>query len=361
MARKKKVTTVIEEPEAVKEYEDFAEIPVDDLPADVNNVLAEIGADVTRVVCYRRLKGEKQAYVGTIDAEEFSLDECAARWGGGRYLARLIGPGGIMKGVTFYIDESIKPTPKEDPLPKSGAMAEKLFDKVLDKMDGAHNGRDPMEIAAQMQAASASQAQAMVAAMMAAIAPLLAKITEMGAGGGKGVSSQDMLALIEFGADRFGDKGDTGLAGVVRDVGLPLVSIAERALGGRGATPALPPTTGGPPVTQPLPNPPRPAWAQAIAPYIGQVVDFASRNGDPATLAGVIDVQMPRFARWLENAVQDPAFPDQLFAQFPQLAQYREWVGRLLVEYTPDDDSDDAAGGSAVTGPVEPESPDDDD
>lgn len=346
MPRPKKKPPAVDVPTTPEE--EFGVIDVGDLPADVDKVLAEIGDDVTRVIIYRKGKGEKQAYVGTMDADEFSMDEVASRWGGGRYVGRLVGSEGILKGVTFYIDESIKPTPKESTLAGAGAgaMSEKLLDRVLDKMGG--DGRDPMAIAAQMQQSSASQAQAMVAAMMAAIAPLLAKITELGSGGGRGTSAQEMLSLIEFGAERFGEK-DTGFAGVVRDVGLPLISIAERALGGRSALPrpSAPALTEGTPVA-PAANPPAPAWVAAIKPYVGQIIAYAQANADTGLIAGMVDLQAPRFARWLEQVVVDPAFPDQLFAHFPALASHREWIGHFLAEFTPDDDSG-GADGSAVT------------
>lgn len=317
--------------------EDFEIIDGDPLSSDVENVLAELGEDIAKVLIYRRPpKGDRQAYVGTLDANEFSLDSVARMWGGGRYLVRLKDETGrIVKGATFYIDDAIEPAPKAATPDGKSATGNPLLDTILAKLienslGGGGKSQDLGQVAVGMSTA-----------MITAMAPLLAKITELSSG--RGSSATEMLQLIEFGAERFGER-DTGFAGVVREVGLPLVNTLERALGGAAGARRLPAAPeGGPPVSPPVapaapaPAPNTPPWVVAFRPYVATLVQFASRNDPPGMWAAVLDVQMPRVARFLAEQVVHPEFTEQLLTYFPQLVPYRAWVEQFLDEFMPEE------------------------
>src|SRR5712664_4149114 len=119
MGRRKKKTTTVEEvlpPDALID-EDFREISPEDMPPDIANVIAEMGGSIAKVTLYRRTHGQKQAYLSQMDIDEFSVDEIARVYGGGRYLARFnAADGTFIKGHTFYIDETIEAQKK----PSSG-------------------------------------------------------------------------------------------------------------------------------------------------------------------------------------------------------------------------------------------------
>lgn len=335
MPKAKKKVIEVEIPESA--LSEFGEVPVADLPPDVDNVLKEIGEDVTRVLLYRRLRGEKQAYVGTVDADEFSMDEVARRWGGGRYLARLVGAEGIIKGMTFYIDESIKPQRADEREGHGGgnAVTDRLLERLIDKLGDNKPARDPMEIAASLGAVVASQLQT----MMGLLTPLLAKASEGGGNAAGGSSAADILSAVELGISLGGK--DEGYLPVIREVGLPLVKALESQLLARRSAPpvvrsAIPATTtpGEIPLTTPSLEPP---WVTAARPYIGKLVEFATRGDDPNVWAGVLDMQFPAFAKWLESAVGDEAFEASLYKHFPELTPHREWVTAFLTEFLPEE------------------------
>lgn len=340
--RKKKVTVEATDPELRKVLEDFGTVEVNELPPDVDNVLKEIGEDVTKVLLYRRLKGEKQAYVGTVEADEFSLDETARRWGGGRYLARLVGPEGIMKGVTFYIDESIKPQPKDALMTPGSDLNNRLLEKLLDNAIGGGN-RQPSVDPAAIAAAIATAASSQLAAMMGAMAPLLGKITELASGGGKpGSPTSDLFEAINLGLSLGGK--DDGIMGAVERVGVPLVKIAGDALAMQAAkrgtrrNPAPNPPTGTEGAAVASPGLPAgvPAWVQLVRGFVPTIVEFAARNEDPEILAIGLEQQQPRVADWLDKKVTEPDFEPTLLGAFPALEVHREWVHRFLAEFGPD-------------------------
>lgn len=344
MARKKKgkrITTVEEievpeTPETDPTAADFAEIPLNELPPDIDNIVKELGEDVTKVLLYRRVGGSKQSYVGTIDADEFSMDYIARTWGGGRYLARIVGSAGILKGQTFYIDESIKPEPKEERA-KGGDLNDKLLEKLFDKLGDRAPQKDPMEIAAAMAAASAAQMQAMMAMMM----PLISKMLE---GGGKGSAASDLFEAIQLGLDMGGK--DDGYMGVIKEVGVPLVNALERSMGAPqgprrrlamppGSSPAQPEV----PVALPIGN--APPWVAMLRPYVPRVLAFIQQGATPGTVAAALDLQGPRVARWLEETVvATPDFKALLLQYFPEFAPHGAWLDGFIAEFMPEEEDD---------------------
>lgn len=323
---------------------DFATLTEDQLPVDVMQVLEELGENVSKIVLSRRTQGDKQAYLTTFDADEFSLDLVARTYGGGRYIARFKAAGGAyVQGITFVIDESIKADPKPVPAALAGAGGggdRDLLLKLIEKMGDTSARKDPMEIAAAIAATSSANSQATMTAMMAAMAPLLAKITELASGGGGGKSTpiSDLMQAIQLGADLGGDGSDSYLP-IIKEVGVPLVQAIEKTLAARtGAAPAAllpkPSSSEGPPMTAAAGLP---AWTQAVAPFIPKLVEYATQGVEPITIAGIIDASYPRLARWLENAVENPAFEGQLLAYFPALAPHAAWVHGLCGEFLPDE------------------------
>lgn len=305
----------------LKGLPEFGEIAVDQLPDDVQQVFDQLGDDVTKVMLYRRGREGKQSYVGTVDADEFDLDFIAQTYGGGRYLARLVGNEGILKGLTFYIDDAVKPKPHRE----DGANAEvaRLIERLIDKMDTPR--QDPMQIAASLGAVAATQMQT----MMQMILPLLSNK------GGGGAPANDILEAVQLGISLGGK--DEGYMPVIREIGIPLVkslqSIAGKgqhtALSTRSEVPQQPQQPQQPPTTQP-------PWVAMVAPYVAKLIEFAQRGDDPGLWAAVLDAQYPRFAKWLESAVLDESFKEQLYQFFPALKPFDAWVVKLLDEFMPE-------------------------
>jgi hypothetical protein len=348
----RKAKTRVPDAEPVDALPEFGIVEADQLPEDVENVISQIGDDVTTVILYRRGRGEsRQSYIASIAADEFSLDDVARRWGGGRYLARLTGKNGIIKGMTFQIDESLKAEPVDarrtgNTVTGDSSLTERLLEAVLLRSN-PQSQRDPMEIAAAMAAASAQQSQAMVAAMMGAMTPLLAKITELSTGrAGGDMTPEQMLQLIEFGAERLGGEGG-GYGPVLREVGIPLVRAIEAGMGRTAARPN-PPLTAAEGTTPVPANPNAPPWVAVLAPYIPTFQKFAERKDDPGMWAAVMEAQQPKLVAWLDEQVIQPGFAAQVFVHFPQLAGYREWVEEFLAHFGPEVDDDDEPEGDEI-------------
>src|SRR5207245_2451277 len=144
-------------------------------------------------------------------------------YGGGRYLARLTkAEGGFIKGITFRIDETIKPEARGDDgkLASQADGTRDLLLKLIEKLGTpAVPARDPMEIAVAMSQVAATQRSSMIGI----IGPLIAKLSE---GKGGGASASDILAAVELGIDLGGK--DEGMMPVIRDVGVPLVKALEK-------------------------------------------------------------------------------------------------------------------------------------
>lgn len=349
MPRKKKTAEPVAPKPAEEQPDEWAQIPEEELPPGVENVLQELGADVARVVLYRRLKGERQAYVGTVDADEFSLDFVARTWGGGRYVARFSGAsGGFIKGLpgyTFYIDESIKPEPKKPRTEEAsgdGLGVAELIKLLLAREPPAPQ-KDPMEIAAALSQSAAAQAQAMTSAMIGAMTPLLAKITELSGQQSKGGSLQEFMSLVDFAAERFGGAERDSYLPVIEKVGVPLVKfLTERGKGSTAEPETAPATT-----VQEVKMPPKePAWVTAFRPYVPKLIMYAQQGDDPGMWAQVLDREFPAVARWLDDAVMHPQFTDELFRRFPELVPHSAWVREFLAEFGPEEPVAEGEGGT---------------
>lgn len=335
MPRKKKTTVEEVIPDMPGPRADalpeFGEITDEQLPQGTDTMLDELGDDVEKIILWKRQAG-RLVYVGTLEADEFSLDYVARQWGGGRYLGRLRGASGFLKNRSraFYIDETIKPepTPVASPAGAQAALVEKLLDKLTDRAQA--DGRNPMEIAASLGQVAATQMQTMMTAML----PLIERITS--GGGGKGAQANDILEAVQLGITLSGK--DEGYMPVIREVGVPLVKALERQMllpKGAVPSPATPTTTEG--IVQPQANAAGvPPWVEMLRPHIAKVLEFARRGADPGTVASAIDLQYPRLAKWLEQAMAEGDFESQVAQYFPEVQPVRAWVGALLMEFAPE-------------------------
>ena len=344
MAKKKR--TIVEE-ELPEDLTQQVAAPTDE-ELDIESFIDELGDSAVNVYLsrYDKEKG-RFAWLATMPVDEFSQDNVARQWGGGRYMARVKNSDGrFFKGASrvFFIDESIKPTRAGEQPGGNGVTGferELLLKLVTERSGGS-------DIAGQMQAI-ATIAASQASAMMTAMTPLLAKITELASGGGKGGAIGDLIAAVELGTNLSGTK-DEGYLPVIREVGVPLVKALEQyftGLKGRNARPApatsIQPGVGHPPgpgtpreVAPPADNPAAPQappWVQMLAPYIPKVIDFAVHGGDPNVVAGLVYSSNPPMARLLEDMVEQAGFSAQLLQTFPGLQAHAAWVDQFLDEF----------------------------
>lgn len=355
MARKTKKTIIEEQ---LPEPGDVQELSEAELPSNIDQVIDELEDTIDRIILYRRTPGQKQAYLRSVSVDEFGeggvQDYVARYYGGGTYLARLQRGGNFIKGYSFTIDESVRAQPVTEKAPTaSNTVTDQIVVKLLEKAVSGNGGGDM----ASMMQAIATIAAGQASAMMTAMTPLLAKITELASGGGKGGGSMaDLVAAIQLGADMGGDKENSYLP-VIREVGVPLVQALEKYMGNlkrpapnpvpsiQKAVGAIPP--GAPPALAPVPT--GPPWLGLVAPYIPKLVDFAVHGGDPGVVAGLVYNANPPLARFLEDAVEAPEFAGLLVQHFPALAPHGAWVNTLLDEFREDPDDEQPAGDGETT------------
>jgi hypothetical protein len=349
---KKTKRTIVEEELPPEPSTEFAEVQAGDLPSNLDQVIDEMEDQVDKVVLYRVSPGQKQAYLRTITIDEAGdggvQDYVARYYGGGQYLARLQHGRLFVKGYTFRIDESVKPQAAPSTVALAVAPGNTVTDGLVIKLlEKAVDGGGKTDLAGMMQAI-ATIAAGQASAMMTAMTPLLAKITELASGGGKGGSMADLVAAINLGAELGGDK-EEGYLPVLREVGVPLVKALETYMAQmqtkRGAAspvrsiqPAVAAASPGTPAPAVAPEQPTgPPWVAMLAPYVPKLVDFAVHGGDPNIVAGLVYRSNPPLARFLEDAVTDPAFAPALVQHFPALAPHGLWVGQLLDEFREDE------------------------
>lgn len=341
MPRKKKVVTteIVEErdPALQQEVSDFVEVTEGDMPPDLQGFLEEIGADATKVVLFRRTKDGKQPYVGTYSAAEFDLEAVKQEHGGGSYFCRIYNQGGVKKTYRFAIDESIKPLAPE--LRGGSSVRDVLLEKLLERLGGNGGGGDPMEIAAKIAQANATQ----TAATLALVMPLIEKIS----GGGKGGNNiAEMLEIMEFGISHFGAGAkDEGFMGVVREVGLPLVDILKNATKGAMQKPVAVAVPVAGAITSGAP-----LWVGVVRKHVMGLLPYIQGGADPVMVAAAMEVQTPKFVRWLDGMVEDVNFRPQLFANVPELGPHAEWLGRFLAEFGPEETDDEPTAQQAEIG-----------
>lgn len=331
MPRKAKTVTV-EIPE--DEFE-TREIEADQMEPDVMNLMAQLGEDVAKVHIYRRLKGEKDRYVGVYDAETFDVEEIARDYGGGKYMAKLADANHRwVKGIMFYIDESRTPHPKPVATADGGLGVGR--ESVVDKLLTAALARmlepppppppppDPIAIVTALAAANSKGAESALAMMQ----PVMDRLSR---GGGEKTTAGEVVELLEKGASLFGGRESDSWMSMARELGKPLLAVMDKYIDTLKANPAARQALTGAPGNE-VADP----WA-IIATWVPKVVALAQQGADAKVVAQMIYDNAPPLSHWLEDAVMQPGFEGALYQRFPELTgepAVRAFVRELLVEFT---------------------------
>ena len=341
MPRRKKVT--VELPVAESDEEERAEwdgISEDYDPGwvDLRGVLDQLGDTAARVHVYRRLKGEKDRYVGAYDADVFDIEEVARDFGGGRYVARIADRNHrfLKGGGVFYIDESRTPVPKVPSTPEGGGVLGGRAD-IVDKLLTAALARmlepppppppppDPVAIVTALATANSKGTETALA-MMGPVMDRLAR------GGNQGTDAEKVVDLLRTGAELFGaGEGKDSWTAMARELGKPLLATLDKYLDTLKSNPQAAKALKDVPADAAVVD----AWT-IIADWVPKIADAAAHGADPRIVAQMVYDNAPPLASWLEDAVEHRAFAGELLQRFPALKEEpaRSFVKELLVEFT---------------------------
>lgn len=221
---------------------------------------------------------------------------------------------------------------------------------------------------------------------------LLAELEAIRAKSATPTSAEAMMALVEkgmaWGARRSGGAApaaesatDDGIIGLLKAATPEVVGLVKQVLTGRialaqaqanGQRAEAPPS--GPPVLGPTMRPAEPpqiaapsaptaesdaakqipgmpAWTPFVKPYVPELLQWATRDYDPATYATVLlnRIEDAGHLAIAEPVILDPAFPMALVTVFPELAPKAAWIGELFgavrEELTAPPDEGEEAGG----------------
>lgn len=270
------------------------------------DAIREISTSGVRVQVSRKMtEGAKTGtycYAGILDAEEFSLDAVARRFGGGSYKVAIMVPGkkGPKRQYVFEIDPSIKPEKKPDTAataPATDPLIAKVFERFLTQpQQSPDSGLMPLIIAMIQQ--QGAMMTALIAAggskpqesqsdkFLASIQPLILRSMENQGGGGIG-NVQKTIELIG------------ALKGLIGEGGEESESMLGKILGAAG--PLLAKLGGAPAVTvQPQPQIAAPPQAEQAPPQPSGLVEgyahfifaWCDQNQSVDDVAGRIEALM---------------------------------------------------------------------
>lgn len=351
MARKKGVTIKVQ-PDEEEEFPDFGEVALDDVEqASIDGVMQELGDNVVKVYLQRRLPGKKLAWLDAFDVSEFSVEEVARQYGGGKYLARFVGPNSqMLKAHTFYIDEARKPDPK----PGDGVTAQpdRSFEREL--LLTLLAKQQPSDPAAMMAAVGA-----MMQAQQAAMLPMYQKFAEM-LGPQKERPLDELVAVMELGAKLAGGKGESDWMDVARELGVPFLAAMGKYFDKMPAQPNPPPAVAAParrievaaPQEPKTPPPAPPSMWDVIAQWVPKLVDAAQHDWDVHVVSSMVYQNAKPVAAWLEDMVVQPGFEGELLQRFPTLQPHREWMSKLLDTFAALEEEEEEEPGDRETGTI---------
>lgn len=330
----KKETRTVEEGPVDELAEDDAQDHGPELPDDLEELLSSAGE--ARVDIYGRAPGARStdnAYVTTLDPDDWSLEWLQETFGAGIYEIRVRGDGGRWRrSKTVRVAGPLKYFREDDDgdgrqegrrnaefaafMAESLATLKALRDDLRNPPAGAQ-GQSPVETALSM-----------MNAIQSATNPLVERLLDAER------SKTDPMELFMRGvelAQSFQGDGD-GIGSVLRPLVVPLArrleaeNIKERQA--EGAQVATEPA--GPSGERP------PEWVHFLRPQVATLLRPARRGGDPGLYAEVIADEVEgntEVEAFLESATSNlQGFLVDFFRWNPDAEPYKRWFVELWVE-----------------------------
>lgn len=318
---------------------------------DLNRVLADLGAESSRVQLWRVRDDGKQAYIRQWSAQEFSLELVREQCGGGQFLARFFDSANVEQGThEFIIDE---PEERE----ATGEDITDIVRTVVQRETQQQPRESPFAIAAAMAAANAESMKAMFAVIgplmmprqddtaKAVLTALLARERDTS----PDAWLQMMEKAIEF-VERKGDSGssggDVGYAQVLTQIGKPLVELLTRQSGTTVAPVAQSPQQleSGDVGMKPERNTPFAAFAPFMDELLKIAVEAKNNDEEIQMWAAAIETEQEKAVDLLYSIVKrigmDKAV-ESFVKTFPAVDPQREFFRKLFEALTAESEGEE--------------------
>lgn len=323
---------------------------------DLDQLLEEFGGKEARVTLYR-IRGTQAVFLETVDGSLLvgdALGGIREMFGGGRFRIQIRKGGQIQKTTTVTIAGRPKPHPEEEveeepqpeaaPTPGLETEVERLR-RELDEKTEELRQRDTADLIAglrrELQAIRddvrrppedaekvnpLELAVSLTSTFTQATQPYLAALLERKPPEPSFDNMIDLFGRMLEAADRA--RSGNEYAGVIRDVGKPLVETIGKAVEQKAGW-GSPLATDGVPMARP--NPPGPTWQQVFGPHVETMVKWASLQVDAELRADVVLEELPDpYLDVVGRSVHRDGFLEEFLAAVPQGAPYRDWFARFF-------------------------------
>ena len=361
MPRRKKTVTTVEEVPIVEKDSVPTSQPDDALALNERDALAALmqelsGVSSARVTVYRATRNQPQAYMFACSPEAFSLDDLRDKYNGGEFRIYISRDGKPWKNMRVTVEPKVQSAQPEAPSPiaeLASAMRDGFAQQaeLLREALTARPATPGVDINGLLQT---------LPSLLQSLRTLTAPPPTEAAPESKAIDM--LLKGFELAKElRSEASDDGGLLSVVRDVlKSPLLAQAVAASSASiPSTPAPIRTTVAAPVAQPVSVPPIAPAAptpnvtqptgvdmQAMRRYLALLCEKAAAGSDPTLYADLILDNAPEFViRAVLN--RQPSAIDALIADYPPVAQYREFFEELIAALR---EALDAPAGSVLQG-----------
>jgi len=328
---------------------------------DIEEFLAGVGQDATKVTVYRDDGAGSPIYVLTLPWAGFSVEQLAERLGGGTYSLRVYGPpskkykGGYRgtkevriygppKDLTKVLQEETDAERERRRADEAERRVHELEkqnadDRVVSALRELQTAIIDIRKPAPAEAESSGNVLKMFLELQAEMfARFMPHVNTPAADTGAGLFDSFFKGL-ELGRD-MGGNGDEGYLGVVKSLGVPLVQYLQnrgvdpRVLAGHlpAPTPGQLPPPSPPPMTNTEPGQ-TPRLEDALRPFVPTLVSWASSGRNAEVMADyIVQVLDEPWTSGLAEflATEQAGAITKFLAWFPECTPHREWFGRLL-------------------------------
>lgn len=340
---------------------------------DLQSMMAELaGTSSSKVTVYRVVKGQPLGYVFACSPDAFSLDTLRDKYNGGEFRLFISKDGQLWKNRTVYVEpkqvsQAGEPAPTETAtvvamLREGFDKQAQLFAQVLRTV-----AAPPPPPPSPFAGINLVEAATAISTLLATLRPTAPPVITPPQGITPDRAIDMMMKGFELAREMKGDGGgeEPSMLGILRDlIKSPMLAQAVAATAAQAQAPAAPRIVQPRPPGQPQPQPTAPQPAQSFASetpppqpqpdamkalmnqYLGMLVHHAAAGSDPLLYADlVLDNLDEGTLRELLN--RQPTAVDALIADYPPIAQHREWF-ETLVKAIADALADEAQSGIVI-------------
>lgn len=340
---------------------------------DLQSMMAELaGTSSSKVTVYRVVKGQPLGYVFACSPDAFSLDTLRDKYNGGEFRLFISKDGQLWKNRTVYVEpkqvsQAGEPAPTETAT--VAAMLREGFDKQAQLFAQVLRtvAAPPPPPPSPFAGINLVEAATAISTLLATLRPTTPPVITPPQGITPDRAIDMMMKGFELAREMKGDGGgeEPSMLGILRDlIKSPMLAQAVAATAAQAQAPAAPRIAQPRPPGQPQPQPTAPQPAQSFASetpapqpqpdamkalmnqYLGMLVHHAAAGSDPLLYADlVLDNLDEGTLRELLN--RPPSAVDALIADYPPIAQHREWF-ETLVKAIADALADEAQSGIVI-------------